>query len=44
MYLLRSNNYEEMAGIARATLRRMKAYGYKSVSKLISKNPNFAEK
>ncbi|WP_367607166.1 hypothetical protein [Legionella sp. W05-934-2] len=36
-----SNHYEEMAGIASATLRRMKAYGYKSVSELISKDPNF---
>ncbi|KGP62434.1 hypothetical protein EP47_06685 [Legionella norrlandica] len=39
-----SNDYEEMAGIASATLRRMKAYGYKSVSELISKDPNFAYK
>ncbi|WP_106225645.1 hypothetical protein [Legionella pneumophila] len=37
-----SNDYEEMAGIASATLQRMKAYGYKSVSELISKDPNFA--
>lgn len=37
-----SNNYEEMAGIASAARRRMKAMGFKSINELILKDKNFA--
>lgn len=37
-----SNNYKEMAGIASAARRRMKAMGFKSINELILKDKNFA--
>ncbi|WP_233419374.1 hypothetical protein [Legionella adelaidensis] len=37
-----TNNYKEMAGIASAAHRRMKAKGFKSINELILKDENFA--
>lgn len=37
-----SNDYKEMAGIASAARRRMKAMGFKSINELILKDKNFA--
>lgn len=37
-----SNDYEEMAGIASAVLRRMDAKGYKTINELILNDSNFA--
>lgn len=37
-----SNDFEEMAGIASAARRRMKAKGFKSINELILKDKNFA--
>jgi len=37
-----SNNYEEMAAIASATLRRKKAKGFKTINELVTEDKNFS--